>query len=148
MKADRVASVLLHLGFWIPLLACTYFALVPELPEYPVFDLSDVILHAAAFIYLSFALVLVFEAKVFEAKVFDSRIPEARTRNYLLTAGWMIFYGAALEVAQYFLPPRTAEWKDLSIDFLGICGGLLLARLLSVPVRSLLVYLLRLPSRF
>ena len=56
--ADRLALFASRLGFWFPLLVCTYLALVPDPPDNPVFRVSDVILHAAAFTYLTFAFVL------------------------------------------------------------------------------------------
>ena len=138
MQPGTVALILFRLGFWIPLVFCTWLALVPEPPDHPVFRLSDVILHAGAFVYLSFALVL-----VFESQAFGTPSSAERWRLYLKTACWLLLYGAALEIAQYFLPPRMAEWKDLAVDGLGIFGGLVFARILSRPIAGLVRKLLR-----
>ena len=143
MQPGAFALILFRLGFWIPLLVCTWLALVPAPPEHPVFQLGDVILHAGAFVYLSFALVLVYEAQVFETKAFESNSSAERWRLYLKAACWLLLYGAALEIAQYFLPPRMAEWKDLAVDGLGIFGGLVFARILSRPIAGLVRKLLR-----
>ena len=57
-RSGGFARAAFQIGFWIPLLFCTWAALVPAPPDNPVFQLSDVLLHAAAFTYLSFAFVL------------------------------------------------------------------------------------------
>lgn len=119
-------------AFWVPLGVCTWLALIPEPPDNPVFRLGDVVLHAAAFTYLSLALVL--------ARGHRNPAPE-----YLKTAGFMIGYGVLLEIVQAFIPERSAELKDLLVDALGIAAGLLLARWLARPIRDLA---LRLSARF
>lgn len=109
--------VVLECSFWLPLAACTYLALVPRLPELPPFQLSDVILHAVAFSYLTFALVL--------ARFTDR---EALTRLSRMAFLAMAGYGLALELAQSLVPERTASLKDLLVDLVGIGIGLALAR--------------------
>jgi VanZ family protein len=121
-----ILRILFHLAFWLPLGFCTWLALAPDLPDNPVFRLSDIVLHAGAFIYLSFALVLVLEAGT----------RSVGTRLYLQVAGWMLIYGCALEAVQHFLPVRVAEFKDLLVDAIGIAIGLVCARLLSGWVRD------------
>ena len=112
-----------QLLFWVPLAACTYLALVPEPPEHPVFRLSDVVLHAAAFVYLSGARVLA---------QYDQAAP--RTGLYTRTFVWLMAYGILLELLQGFVPERSAEMQDLLVDALGIMAGLGVARLLAKPV--------------
>lgn len=127
-----ILRILFHLAFWLPLGLCTWLALIPDLPDNPVFRLSDIALHAGAFIYLTFALVLVFESS-------------ERTGGgnlYLRVAGWLLVYGLALEAAQHFLPPRVAELKDLLVDSIGIGVGLACAYLLTRRVRETAVRLL------
>ena len=57
-RSGGLVRAAFQIGFWIPLLFCTWAALIPAPPDNPVFQLSDVLLHAAAFTYLSFAFVL------------------------------------------------------------------------------------------
>jgi len=118
--------VLFQLGFWVPLLICTYLALVPEPPDNPVFRLSDIILHAAAFTYLSLALVLA---------QFGGSLD--RGRLYLRTFLFMLGYGVFLELAQSLVPERSPEIKDLLVDLGGIGAGLALAGLLAPTIHRL-----------
>jgi VanZ family protein len=115
---------LFQAGFWIPLIICTYLALVPEPPEHPVFRLSDVILHAGAFTYLTFALVL-------------AGYPgESRGRLAVRSSILMLGYGVFLELAQMLVPERSAEVKDLIVDLAGIGIGLGLAWVIAAPVHD------------
>jgi VanZ family protein len=45
--------------------------------------------------------------------------------------GWLVLallaYGVAIELAQGMLPPRTADWRDVVADGMGIALGLLAA---------------------
>jgi len=116
-----IVRVGFQVAFWIPLAACTWFALMPEPPDYSVFRLSDVVQHAAAFTYLSLALTM-------------AQLHGTRTPAFLRTFVFMLGYGALLEVIQSFIPERSAEFKDLLVDLVGIGIGLLLARWLARPV--------------
>jgi VanZ family protein len=128
--AQRLAVLIWRLGFFVPLLICTYLALVPEPPDNPVFRVSDVLLHAAAFSYLTFAFVLM-----------DQGVQLNRALA-IRAALIMLGYGIFLEGVQWFVPQRSAELKDLGVDLLGILVGLLLAMLLARPVKKLLNLLL------
>lgn len=108
-----MAGILLKCGFWLPLAICTWAALVPDPPEVSVFKISDVILHAFAFTYLSFTLVVAYPR-----------------RSLLQVALLMLGYGLLIEVVQSFEATRSAELKDLLVDMFGISLGLLLARYL------------------
>ncbi|MFU8815214.1 MAG: VanZ family protein [Pseudomonadales bacterium] len=106
--ADRAAWLSLQLGFWIPLLLCTWLALTPSPPE-GVFRVSDILLHLFAFTYLTFALGLA--------------RPALRLR---WVAAWMLAFGVMIEVVQSFQATRVAELKDVLVDAAGIALGLLL----------------------
>ncbi len=140
-SVDRLAVLTCRLGFWLPLVVCTYLALVPEPPDNPVFRLGDVILHAAAFTYLTFAFLLVDTAR-FPDSVRQPGIglDRAIALRALLA---MLGYGIFLEVMQSLIPERSAELKDLAVDLLGIALGLLLAALLARSVASLLQVVIR-----
>lgn len=99
--------------FWIPLGLVTAAALLPQGAPMP-FAISDVLLHAFAFTYLTAAL---------------GRVHYAPARRWPV-ALWMLCYGLALEVVQSFIPERTAELKDLIVDAAGIALGLGLWRLI------------------
>lgn len=115
--AERVC---LELAFWVPLAGCTYLALTPSPPQ-AVFQVSDVILHALAFSYLTFALGM------------------ARPRlSWAVLAAWMLGYGAFIEVAQSFEPQRSPELKDMLVDGAGIVVGLLALKLAGPACRRLL----------
>lgn len=128
--AQRLAVLLWRLGFFVPLLICTYLALVPDPPDNPVFRVSDVILHAAAFSYLTVAFVLMHEGVQLHRAL--------AIRSTLVMLG----YGIFLEGVQWFVPERSAELKDLGVDLLGILVGLLLAGLLARPLKNLLSLML------
>lgn len=133
-RAAGATRLCLLAAFWLPLAACTWLALTPSPPD-PVARLSDVVLHALAFGYLTFALGVAH--------------PAAGTRALI---GWMLAYGLGIEVVQSYTAARTAELKDLLVDIVGIAAGLALLRLLAEPLRrgldSLLAVLLgRSPDR-
>lgn len=127
------ALVLFHLAFWGPLLICTYLALVPDPPDNPVFRLSDVILHGAAFTYLTFALALVLLSGRNGSRPFSG--------TGLMAFAAMLGYGLFLELVQSFIPERTAELKDVMVDMAGIVIGLSLAWLLARWIRDLVASL-------
>lgn len=127
---------LVRTGFYLPLVVCTYLALIPEPPQNAVFQVSDIILHAFAFTYLTFALCLMRLA----AQPQNATLGWPLVRNVFLV---MLGYGVFLEAVQGFIPARTAELKDLGVDALGIGFGLLLAALLAAPV----IRVIRLLSR-
>ena len=122
--AERVLRFCLLGGFWVPLVACTYLALTPSPPQ-SVFQVGDVVLHAFAFTYLTFSLSLAH--------------PSQRA---LVPGLWMLGYGLLLEVVQSFEAARSAELKDLMVDLVGICLGLLAARWMAESTRRLLAQLL------
>lgn len=110
--ADLATRLSLQLAFWFPLAVCTWLALTPSPPE-AVGHFSDVLLHAVAFTYLTFA--------------FGLAWPALRL-NWL--AGILLAYGVALEVVQGFEPARVASLRDVLVDAGGIALGLLLLRVL------------------
>jgi VanZ family protein len=123
----------LEIAFWVPLAACTYLALVPRLPDLPPFALSDVILHAVAFSYLTFALMLARYRG-------PDRVGAVSVRVFVMMAG----YGLLIELLQAFVPERTPSVKDLVVDVVGIAAGLAVAR---SAVRPLSELALRLAGR-
>jgi VanZ family protein len=98
---------LIVVGFWIPFAVATYAAFAPEGVPMP-FRVSDIVLHAAAFTYLTAALWFAHHAGGWGWK----------------PAAWMMAYGVAIEFIQSFEPTRSAEIKDLVVDAVGILAGL------------------------
>lgn len=107
-RIDRATGMLLRVGFWIPLLGCTWLALTPSPPD-AVFRVSDVVLHGLAFVYLTLALGVAHVA--------------LRPRAVI---AWMLGYGVLIELVQSLEPSRSAELKDLLVDGAGIVVGTLL----------------------
>jgi VanZ family protein len=98
---------LILIGFWVPFVFTTYAAFAPEGVPMP-FRVSDIVLHACAFTYLTAAL----------------WFAHLSTNNGWKPAAWMLAYGIAIELIQSFEPTRTAELKDLLVDVIGIALGL------------------------
>lgn len=93
------------------LVVITWLALVPKPPE----GLStgwDKTNHLLAFSTLAFCCVWACWP---------------RPRQWPLLVGALLTYGVAIEIAQSFLPPRSADAADVLADGLGIALGLLLA---------------------
>jgi VanZ family protein len=123
VDADRAARVCLILGFWIPLAVVSWLAFTPSPPE-AVSRVSDVILHAMAFTYLTFALGL------------------AHDQRPLRIAVLMLGYGVLIEVVQSLIPERSAELKDVLVDAAGIVVGIVALRLLGDWTRRTLTAVL------
>jgi VanZ family protein len=116
--------VLTQTAFWIPLAACTYFALASELPDHPVFELSDMVLHGVAFGYLTFALLLA-----------QAGIPALESGRSLRALVGMLGYGIFIELAQNSIPGRSAELGDLLVDLVGIGLGLVIGAAAVLPLQ-------------
>ena len=114
-----LARALLILAFWLPWVLCTYLAFTPGPPE-ALFRVSDILLHGFAFSYLTFALGLAH-----------------RRKDRLWAAAWMVAYGAAIELVQYFELGRSAELKDLLVDVAGIGVGAVALQLFAARAESL-----------
>ncbi len=116
---DSVIARLSQLAFWLPLAIATFAAFAPKGVPLP-FRTTDVTLHMFAFTYLTAALG-------------NAYFPLSR---WWIPALWMLAYGVMLEVVQQFLPPRTAELKDIVVDVAGIALGLLVWRFAVAPLVS------------
>ena len=117
----RIERALRRVGFWLPLIICTWLALADELPKSAP-KVSDVPLHLFAFVYLSAALSF------------------AHLRvQWWWVALLMMGYGGMIELIQSWLPHRDAEWKDFLVDLVGIGVGLLSYRLFGERLWQLLI---------
>lgn len=103
-------------------------ALGPGLPSSTP-KVSDISLHLLAFVYLTIAL----------------RIAHAGLLLPLVVVA-MLAYGGFIEIAQLYLPPRQAEWKDFAIDALGVTLGLIVHQLIGEKVWRGFLRLVRLGS--
>ncbi len=115
-SVERALDVCLSVAFWLPLTVCTYLAVTPSPPD-PLFRISDVVLHALAFSYLTLALGL------------------AHRQRPPAVASWMLGYGVLIEVLQSFTAERSPELKDLLVDAGGILLGLGLLRVVGDTLR-------------
>jgi len=106
--AQRGLWRLLLVGLY---LAITWLALVPAPPEALSTD-WDKSNHLLAFGSLAFTSV---------------RALWPQPRRWPLLVAVLLAYGCGIEVAQSFLPPRSADVEDVFADGMGIALGLLLA---------------------
>ena len=95
--------VLMRLGWYLAMVVVTLLALLPiEHLQLPVFDWWDKAQHALAFVVLTGWALLLW--------------PHAAIRVAL----GMLAYGAGLELAQWAVGWRFAEWADLVADAAGV----------------------------
>ena len=104
-------TLLRHAAFWVPFAVTTYFAFGPPTEIIPP-QITDVIAHASAFFYLTFACWVVYY----------------RNGNGITPVAWMAAYGIAIEIVQAFLPDRTFEFKDMAVDAAGIAAAWMVYR--------------------
>jgi VanZ family protein len=98
-----VVVALMRLGWYLAMVAVTVLALLPiEHLQMPVFDWWDKAQHALAFVVLTGWALLLW--------------PQAAMRVALS----MLVYGAGLELAQWAVGWRFAEWADLAADAVGV----------------------------
>lgn len=96
-------SVIVTLGWYLTMVAITVLALLPvEHLQLPVFDWWDKAQHALAFAVLTGWALLLW--------------PQWAGRVVL----GMLAYGAGIELAQWAVGWRFAEWADLAADALGV----------------------------
>ena len=112
----RAPRWLVLTGFWIPLVFTTYAAFAPHGVPMP-FQVSDIILHASAFTYLTAALWFAHHGG---------------DRGWK-PALWMMAYGVGIEAIQSLEPTRSAELGGIesckkAISQAGITLGLALYR--------------------
>ena len=117
--AQLTASRIFRGCFWISIAVCTWLALTPSPPRMLVFKLGDVVLHAAAFGFLSVSLLLAYQH-----------------RRYWQVFLWMVAYGVLIEFVQSFEAERTAELKDLGVDVAGTSVGLFVGKYVVAPIRK------------
>jgi VanZ family protein len=108
-------------NFWIPFAITMFAAFAPGGLPLP-FHVSDVVLHAFAFTYLTAAL---WVAHYYGKPGWKSAI-------------WMVGYGLLIEAVQSFETSRSAELEDFCVDLVGILLGLGLYRLLQRVAEPLL----------
>jgi VanZ family protein len=108
---------LILVAFWVPFAGISYAAFAPHGVPMP-FQVSDIILHVGAFTYLTAAL-------------WFAHHP---TDTGVKPAAWMLLYGVGIEVIQSFEAARSAEFKDLAVDVIGILLGLGLYRFVVMRV--------------
>ena len=112
--------VLLLACYWAALFVGTHIPVRAEkLPR-----VSDKLMHFAAYAGLAFQLGLVFAAT-----------GDITLRQYLLAAAVVAAYGVLDELSQIPVG-RTADWRDLLADLLGVAAGLCLLRLLQRPLSA------------
>lgn len=93
----------LRLGWLFAMVSVTVLALLPlDQLQYPVFDWWDKGQHALAFAVLSGWALLLWSAAAWRVVL------------------GMLLFGAAIELAQWAVGWRFAEWADLAADAVGV----------------------------
>ncbi len=103
-------------------LAVGYLALSPSPPQSASLG-WDKLNHAAAFAAMAFAGVFAFRQLRW---------------HFLYVALGLLCYGGAIEIAQWFVPGRSSEWRDLLGDAVGIAVGMQLASVMLSVVQHLI----------
>ena len=107
MQVNKITFVIWALAMG----AVMVLALLPvQHLQLPVFDWWDKAQHVVAFVVLTGGALLLW--------------PGASARVVI----GMIAYGAAIELAQWAVGWRFAEWSDLAADTVGVAGAWLLVR--------------------
>lgn len=105
-------SMLYRAVFWCMCLGIFVLAILPNNSSSIAFPDADKIVHAMAFGGLSFVGCLAYPLRIF------------------VLATFLVFLGAAIEVAQGFTPDRSPELFDFLADVVGIALGFITYRLL------------------
>jgi VanZ family protein len=114
----------------LAIVAVTVLVLLPmQYLQLPVFNRWDKAQHAFAFLVLSGGALLLW--------------PGASMRVVI----GMIAYGAGIELAQWAVGWRFAEWADLAADAVGVAGAWLLVRSLQ-PLRGKMKRAYRIRHRY
>ncbi len=102
--------------FFVSLIAITWLALTPHSPRILEQGIDDKLQHVTAFGWLML--------------LANCSFPRASAH---LSALALLGYGILIEVAQYFIPQRTASASDILADLAGIGIALLLLRYARAP---------------
>jgi len=102
---------LLRAAFVLALIIVAYLSLKPGIPG-QIYDGLDKWRHIAAYGVLGFSGTLAFSAR----------------RNFWPLLAGLTLYGAALELAQTFVPYRTGSWPDFGANVAGVVIGVFLMR--------------------
>ena len=98
---DTFAIPIFRITMWVAIAAVIYFAVCPAeaAPDISGWDKAN---HSLAFAFLGI--------------LAKGAYPGHSIRAHVALAG----LGALIEVLQYFVPSRSADWKDFVADVLGI----------------------------
>ena len=107
-----------HIPFLFYFILLTILLLMPaaKLPE--VIEISDKIKHFIAFLVLSFLFSL--------SCHFSSKYKLQLKRLFILVGLVASFYGGVTEIIQIYVPGRSGDFYDLSLDILGVITGIYL----------------------
>ena len=111
MSSPTHNPIFYRVVFWGMCLGIFVLAILPNNPSPSAFPDADKIVHAMAFAGLSFVGCLAYPLRIF------------------VLATFLVFLGAAIEVAQGFTPDRSPELFDFLADVVGIALGFITYRL-------------------
>lgn len=102
-----------RLAFWLGTTTVTVLSLLPQSALPPLPDISDKIEHAGAYLALA----------AIAGPVWPRMVEHGRT------AVTLMLLGGAIEIAQLWVPGRSAEWGDFAADMIGVLLGVAAFRL-------------------
>ena len=114
----RNSFYLVHLPFILYTILLTVLLVLPSQKLPDVFEVSDKIKHYIAFLVFAF----LFSASFY----FKKNISIKLSRIYLLVGLIASLYGGITEFIQTFVPGRSGDFYDLSLDILGAISGIYL----------------------
>lgn len=115
----------MKIGFFMTWIAATCIALAFALKPQSLqlgFDGADKILHMLAFMALAFIPAITFD----------------KMRNVILSVVFVLAIGICIELIQYYIPTRRAEFMDVVFDGVGVAIGTMIGFSLRSLYQSLL----------
>ena len=104
MKFLKVNEALFFRGILVVTMLGIFFITLMKPSNLPPIQVNDKIAHLIAF----FTLVVLADF---------SYTPSS---NKISKTFWLLLFGLLIEIAQYYTSWRSADWKDLLADFIGI----------------------------
>ena len=94
-------------SFWITIIAVYILAMLPQ-ESAPTLGWGDKGNHILAFVVMSILLILSYRISLYRVAIL------------------MVVYGVWIEISQYFTPTRSADYRDVVADSIGVAIAILI----------------------